>query len=168
MRWNRSITRGEMRGQRKRTAKSRIMGPYCSRGRALSYHWGGRREKRTLEPSRGGTGMELKIASTQLMSTIVPARVTKEGGREAAQKRKRRPNTRAMRRLVRIPAAATRVSPKRLCILYGLYGTGLAQPKMTPPRRKEAMGRIREPKISRWEIGLRDRRPASRGVGSPR
>src|SRR3990167_1093560 len=53
--------------------------------------------------------------------------------------------------------------------LYGLIGTGLAQPKITPlGKRASKIGRITDPKGSKCFNGFRVRRPAYFAVGSPR
>ena len=66
-------------------------------------------------------------------------------------------------KLVAGPAAATIVSPQcgARVRLYGLYGTGFAQPNRKPPgERIEIMGKIIEPSMSMCGMGLSVSRPA--------
>ena len=73
----------------------------------------------------------------------------------------------AMRRLEHGPAAAMRNSPERLFFrLYGLYGTGLAQPKVKPAR-EVMMGTMIEPMGSICFSGFKVNLPCNLAVGSP-
>jgi len=90
----------------------------------------GRREKSILEPSRGGIGTRLKIANPKFIRTI--EEITEIKLTETAllmEKRRIRPKKIAMERFAKIPAEATAIVPHFLLVrLFGLYGTGLAQP----------------------------------------
>ena len=98
----------------------------------------GRIEKRILEPSSGGIGMRLNVASTRFIFIIVT--ITKIGTNTmypaGNTNRSKSPKIRAMMMFVAGPAKATIASPQRwLRRLYGLYGTGFAQPIMKPPKK---------------------------------
>lgn len=97
----------------------------------------GKIEKRIFDPSSGGIGTRLNVAKTKLMKTIVPMMEIKaESNDVKAPKRKSSPKKRAMQTLATGPATATMASPQRwLRKLYGLKGTGLAQPMIKPPRK---------------------------------
>ncbi len=78
------------------------------------------------------------------------------------------PNMSASNRFETGPAKAMRNSPCLLFFrLYGLYGTGLAQPKVKPAN-EVMMGTIIEPIGSICLIGFMVSRPAYLAVGSPR
>ena len=66
------------------------------------------------------------------------------------------------------PARATMaISLRGSLKLRQSTGTGLAQPKKTPPVNRATPGKITVPKISRWAIGLIVNLPSSFAVGSP-
>ena len=84
-----------------------------------------------FEPSSGGIGIKLKTARTKFTKTIVAAMFKKESGKKLPARfvLMSNPNNTAKAKLEIGPAAATIKSPQRLYFkLYGLYGTGLAQP----------------------------------------
>ena len=89
----------------------------------------------------------------------------------------RRPKKRAKRKFDPGPARATlTLSHLASLKLYGLMGTGFAQPKIKgkivgAPRRigiAKISGKIIEPKGSMCGIGFKVRRPAYFAVGSPK
>src|SRR3989344_5402111 len=133
------------------------------------------RASSNFEPSSGGTGMRLKIASTTLIITIITATDINAGGKASPSttlgaSRTIKLKMKATTRLVAGPAKATHTGPhlppRRL---YGLYGTGLAQPKTNWPAvvKYNMRGKTIEPVISMWAKGLRVSRPAYLAVGSP-
>ena len=65
------------------------------------------------------------------------------------------------------PADATNTSLKLPFNMYGLYGTGFAQPATPPEVRKKITGTTKEPIKSRCFKGFGVRRPAIFAVGSP-
>ena len=79
------------------------------------------------------------------------------------------PKTKARNILDSGPAIATIASPHLAFLrLYGLKGTGLAQPKtIGDPDNTNISGKRIEPKRSMCGMGLRVRRPANFAVLSP-
>ena len=132
----------------------------------------------TDEPSAGGgpggreIGTKLKRARTRLTITIIAVIEANDDEMKlySMPKRRTRPKNSAIIRFESGPAMATMASPQRLFRkLCGLYGTGLAQPKMKPALVKiKSAGRIIEPKISRCLRGFKVKRPSDLAVGSPR
>src|SRR3989344_4411939 len=84
-------------------------------------------------------------------------------------KRKPRPKTRAIKIFESGPAAATMASPQRWFLkLYGLKGTGFAQPIIKPaPEMERRGGKITEPNGSRCFSGFSVSRPSYFAVESP-
>ena len=114
--------------QAKKINKRRIMNPDCSRY-PLNRDIDGKKAKRILEPSKGGMGIRLNTARIILIKIIKAATSGKT------------PSLRKMAKIIATimldngPAPATIASEnlpgRRLC---GLYGTGLAQPMIKPPK----------------------------------
>src|SRR3990167_5161110 len=89
---------------------------------------GGNMEASTFEPSSGGMGMRLKKKSITLMSTMMNRMSAMPAGK--TPRRMIRPPIIAIARFEKGPAWQTIASLKRPGRrLYGLYGTGFAQPK---------------------------------------
>lgn len=146
------------------------MGAYVSNIiRVLPYCWGNR-EKRSFEPSSGGIGIRLNTASVRLMMTMYEAISINGVITPCCTNLIIHPKMRAMTRFESGPAAAIRNSPERLFLrLYGLYGTGLAQPKTNPGVMMAIIsGRMTEPKGSICLIGFKVSLPCNRAVGSPK
>lgn len=152
--------------------KSKIK-PYCSKNINNEEKESGKSEKRILEPSKGGIGTRLKIAKARLVMTMEEIIKPKPAGRLAPkekrpERRKKNPKIIAMERLAKIPAEATATVPHfRLLKLFGLYGTGLAQPKTKPVEKYINAGTTMEPIGSRCLRGFKVSRPALRAVSSP-
>ena len=86
----------------------------------------------------------------------------------AITRRIMKPKTRAIDKFEAGPAKAMRNSPVLLFFkLYGLYGTGFAQPKVKPAKYVIS-GTTIVPIGSMCFNGFRVRRPCRRAVGSPR
>ncbi len=131
----------------------------------------GSAERKAVNPSKGGNGMRLNSPRNRFTKEIVAASEIAVASKPSiAPQRTKRPKIIARNRFVALPAIATRVSPQRLLRrLYGLYGTGRAQPKRIGELEKtRSAGIIIEPMRSIWGTGFRVRRPAIRAVGSPR
>ena len=110
--------------------------PYSSRKPWRREKLGGRRANKTLEPSRGVIGTRLKIASRMLINIIVVKISTREDGRAPPKLRKTREKAKAIKIFEPGPAAPTKAGPQRWLERFaGLYGTGLAQPIINPPKR---------------------------------
>jgi len=103
---------------------------YCSKKAITEYKEFGKSEKSILEPSRGGIGTRLNIANPKLIKTIEETTETKLIETVLfIEKRKTSPKKIAKKRLDKTPAAATAIVPHFLLVrLFGLYGTGFAQP----------------------------------------
>jgi len=147
--------------------KSTSISPYLSKKSLILNSLLGNIAKRILDPSRGGMGTRLKIASTIFIKTIM-ADISRKPDVWAPAKRRMSPNMTAIKILEAGPAKATAASdhlPGRR--LYGLYGTGFAQPKINPPREYAIRGTRKEPKKSRCFIGLRVSLPWYFAVWSP-
>ena len=155
--------------QRKKTTIRTKTGAYCSSIIRPRPYWFGMIEKRILEPSRGGNGMRLKMARTILMMTMYE-KIIRTGSETVPPADKNLmivPNMRASKRFEPGPAAAIKNSPCLLFLrLYGLYGTGLAQPNVNPAR-EVIRGTMIEPIGSMCLSGFKVNRPESRAVGSP-
>lgn len=155
----------------KKKAKAKtIINPYFSstscRGRSLV----GKTEKRILEPSRGGTGTKLKTARTILIRTTSLMTIKKELGRSVISSETRiiTANIKAIHRFEKGPAKATIASPHLLFFkLYGLYGTGLAHPKIKPEKLVR-IGTMTEPTGSMCLMGFKVSLPSYFAVRSPR
>lgn len=104
---------GSKIGQRKKIKRRIRKIEYLSNVARTCEKCGGRREKKTFEPSRGGIGMRLKIARVMFMATIY-AEMTRKGGDAISEpKRITNPNTRAIRIFAPGPAREMRSSPTR-------------------------------------------------------
>ena len=109
--------------------------------------------KRTLEPSSGGIGKRLNIPSNKLRNTMIPniIAIGNSGSFVAAKedmgiKRRAIPKTKASIKFDAGPANPMRADPNfGLERLYGLYGTGFAQPKAKPKNSMEKIGKIMVP-----------------------
>ena len=91
----------------------------------------GRKEKRIWEPSKGGIGIRLNIAKRKLYIEIILKNKNKEAGKlkNLIGRAKRMPTM----ILIPGPAKETLSSPHLLSLrLFGLIGTGFAQPKTGP------------------------------------
>ena len=86
------------------------------------------------------------------------------------EKRKMSPKKTAIKRFAKIPAPATAIVPNFLFIrLFGLYGTGFAQPNKNGEWVKTRnAGKIIEPKISKCLSGFKVSLPAYKAVLSPK
>lgn len=90
-------------------------------------------------------------------------------GKKGKKKRRIKPKIKAKDRFAPGPAAATFREPYfRSRKLYGLIGTGFAQPIPMPVVRIERIGTTTEPIGSKCLMGFRVRRPAYFAVGSPK
>jgi hypothetical protein len=136
-----------------------------------SLNWknrGGKSENRTLEPSRGGTGTKLNIASTIFIITIYIEIWAKEGEIDPPPNRSTIPKTRAIKRFESGPAIEIRSSPHLLFLtLLGFHSIGRAHPKVNPAK-EVIIGMINEPNRSRCFNGFKVSLPCILGVGSPK
>ena len=147
------------------------MNPHLSKKPRISSARPGNKLNKIFDPSSGGIGTRLKIASSTFMSTATNKSWTKESERDSTGASLITiDNTRATAIFEAGPAIATSNSPHLLFRrLYGLYGTGFAQPKMSPPGRiANIRGRITEPKGSKCFSGFSVRRPSYFAVVSPK
>ena len=125
-----------------------------------------------LEPSRGGKGIKLNNAKpTFIITTMTIIFINSTETR--LYDTKMRPITakiEARVKLVTGPANAIIPSANLLFFkLYGLYGTGLAQPKRIPEFVSNKMaGKKIEPKKSICFRGFKVKRPSYFAVGSPK
>ena len=130
----------------------------------------GNRLNKIFDPSSGGIGTRLKIARNRLIKIAVIAIFINVFVNP-------KPTPILMKIDIKIaikifesgPAIATNNSPHRwFRKLYGLYGTGFAQPTTKPdPDITKMAGRIIEPNGSKCLIGLIVNRPAYLAVTSP-
>ncbi len=97
----------------------------------------------------------------------MPGRVVKK---ESGRKRTNKPKHIAIAMLVKGPAKETFRAPHFWSLkLYGLTGTGFAQPtNIGLPMKNKKTGNKIEPNKSKCGIGFKVRRPAYFAVGSPR
>jgi len=122
------------------------------------------------EPSKGGMGTKLKTPKRKLYMEIKLKNIKNVSvkGRNLIK----RPKIIPIKKLVAGPAKETFNSPHFWSRkLYGLTGTGLAQPKIGPlPPVDISMirGIITEPKGSRCFKGFRVKRSEYLAVGSPK
>lgn len=124
--------------------------PYLSKLKYFSRMPLGKNVANTFEPSRGGIGTKLKIIKTKLIYTIKltkPVKVKLAIGKNL----KNKPKNKAIIKFPKGPAIATLASPYFLSLkLFGLYGTGLAQPKRKGlPVKTKTSGRKKDPNHSR-------------------
>ncbi len=100
----------------------------------------GKTEKNSLDPSSGGKGMRLNTAKSTFTMTIFDATNANETivdvvGVIVATYLMINPKISAINRFDTGPANAIKNSPTFLFFrLYGLKGTGFAQPKANPPK----------------------------------
>ena len=116
----------------------KIIKPKRSREISMFRQLAGKIAKRIFEPSKGGMGTRLKIPKIRFIKTISVARSKNGAGKNAndALLRIINPKIIAITKLETGPAAARRAGPHFWFLkLYGLNGTGFAQPKIKPPRR---------------------------------
>ncbi len=110
------------------------MVPYLFRNSLILFIEDGKKSIRTLEPSRGGTGIRLKSPKVTLMATrkIINSRKlsVQEASTESGKNLNRREITIAIKKFDPGPAKLTQDSPCLPFKLYGFTGTGLAQPKI--------------------------------------
>jgi hypothetical protein len=168
IRWKMMPTAGEINCHRKKmktNTKTRLFLSRVARRGELN----GKNEKSILEPSRGGIGTKLNTASNIFIRTIIAIIEINDGGTvPTGRKRIARPKTVAIKRFTAGPAPATIASPQRLLRrLYGLNGTGFAQPIINPPTRCEIMGTSTDPTGSKCFRGFKVRRPSYSAVLSP-
>lgn len=157
--------------------------PYCCKNVSTLRHWYGRSANNTFEPSSGGIGTKLNTASTRFIKTISEKISMKfcamsEFPPNANVSRMSTPNTSATTILESGPAAPTNAGPQSLRVpkrtngfrkLYGLYGTGFAQPiKNGEFASAKSIGKITEPNGSKCFRGFSVRRPKCFAVGSPK
>ncbi len=140
----------------------RIIRPYWFRFSSHSIAVSlGRRPKRIFEPSKGGTGIRLKIAKPTERIMVVRSRVGRIGTCITPGKRRRELKMPAKTRLLAGPAKEIKAVSRRGSLrLKGSMGTGLPQPIWKIKRAKVPIG-------SRWAIGFKVSRSLTRGVGSP-
>ncbi len=157
----------------KNTNAKKIITPYCSRNLRTPYMELGRNANKTPEPSSGGIGTRLNIASAEFVITMIlnsPISAVDQFVIGPAERmRMNIPNTNASVILLSGPAADTiAVSLSGFRKLRGLIGTGFAQPNTTPPGIIAIKrGSIIEPNRSMCLIGFSVSLPARRAVGSP-
>jgi len=122
-------------------------------------------------PSSGGNGKRLNSANTRF-NLIIYSKSSGTSGELSTSgiKRRLKPNNSANAMLDKGPAIATFAAPNRRSLkLRGLYGTGLAYPKINPVLiKRRSSGRITEPNKSICFMGLRLKRPRFLAVGSPK
>lgn len=169
------------------------MKPYCS-SIAIVPVLMGNTENRSFDPSSGGNGMRLKNAKSTfqkitimrsakkidpnepetvaeicdheaLLMPVIMAAFTATGTMINFAKTA---ETSAITMFEAGPPKATIAGPhfwfRRL---YGLYGTGFAQPKANPVVTSIASGTMIDPQMSMWLIGLKFSRPEYFAVASP-
>lgn len=104
----------------------------CSKRFSPDERCHGSAERSAVNPSSGGNGIRLKRPKKRFMKAIAAAREIDAGSSPSELlKRRMSPKIIASKMFVPHPARATKVSPHRWCFrLYGLYGTGFAQPNM--------------------------------------
>ncbi len=129
---------------------------FCNQSPNL-YAFGGKRAKRTFDPSKGGIGIKLKTAKIKFISTRAENNVTIPLSGEIVPKEANTlstmPKISTMIRLEAGPARPIHTAPLLGCFRYvGLNCTGFPQPK--PAKSKKSV-----PIKSRCRKGLRDRRP---------
>lgn len=135
---------------------------------SLVYDRSEMQEKSTFEPSSGGMGMILKIASAMLRYAVIysisSSQFSERPGRwsRANKNPYRKRNTRAISRFAIGPAAAVMAMPFFGFLNFHMFtGTGFAQPNL----KTIIMSR---PMMSMCRSGLSVRRPARLAVSSPR
>lgn len=120
------------------------------------------------EPSSGGIGIKLNIIKTKLMVMI---EVRSKGMLfPVGMKFKNSEKITAVAKLATGPASAVRSrSFNGFLKLYGLTGTGFAQPNTKPvPEKMRSAGSKTVPTRSMCFMGFRVTRPAYLAVGSPK
>jgi len=141
--------------------KSIRIKPYFSKNPLISRNFSGKKAMSILEPSSGGIGTRLNMANNILIKTILAVIPIKAGLQLIETPNlSKRPNIKAKTRFEAGPAIATVASDHRPGLkLYGLYGTGLAQPKINPPNKYPIVGTTIEPIGSMCLTGFRVKRP---------
>lgn len=149
-----------------RSSRKIIINPIDPRLRYALACGAGRSMENTREPSRGGIGNKLKIASKRLIC-IMGIRMILSG--ETVKRRIRTLAMMAIRIFVAGPASATSaMSFLPSCRLNSSTGTGFAAPKITgEPERIKSAGKIILIIGSMCFLGSSVSLPASRAVGSP-
>ena len=117
-------------------------------------------------------GIRLNIAKPKLIKTIevIIDRKDETIPSEAKRKRSINPKNKATKIFANIPAEATATVPHFLFVrLFGLYGTGFAQPNKNEAWVKtKNKGIITEPNKSKCFNGFKVSRPAYSAVLSPK
>ena len=121
------------------------------------------------EPSSGGIGTKLKVASTKFVKTIISRAKIAGFGKFTAKNLIDRPAMTAITILESGPAKATSASPLFPDLkALKLTGTGFAQPRIRPRfKTTHIKGNNTDPKGSICFIGFNVRRPISLAVWSP-
>src|SRR6266566_8670043 len=126
---------------------------------------GTRAASRSFEPSRGGTGIILKIARNRLRRAADTHRALTVSPECAATPS----STMAKSTLLAGPAIATSAKPfNPQRSLFGFVFTGLPQPMNPAPESDMISGSITVPSQSTWASGFSVTRPSRAGVSSPR
>ena len=129
-------------------------------------------EVNILIPSKGGSGSRLKNPSERFIKTPTSRSVVSGLPENPFETRMlwAKANIIAKIKFVTTPAAETTTSPSfGLLKLYGLYGTGFAQPIIAPPKlTTDIMGNSIEPTMSICGTGFIVSLPAFFAVLSPK
>lgn len=174
IKWKAMKIRNETLFHRKIIKNNNINIPHFSKKFSIYLYLGDKNENKIFEPSSGGIGIRLNKTRTKFKITIIEAIFKKGPIKEAliinGENLISNPKIIAINKLAKTPATETSIVPfLTLRRLFGLYGTGLAQPITKPALDKtRSKGRTKEPNMSRCFIGFRVRRPLRRAVLSPR
>lgn len=141
--------------------------PYLSKRSLVPLKLFGKIEKSIFDPSSGGIGTRLNTAKTRFV-IITRTEIYRKLEENTRPNLIKIPKNKAIKRLEAGPARATNASPHLWFFrLYGLNGTGLAQPIIKPLDKYVIVGNTTEPKRSKCLKGFKVNLPWYFAVLSP-